>query len=152
MTNTMPNDGNLQTHLHRCLRRRRLSVDLSCRDNTFWLQKLVPTPPIEWSELPAGTKSLALIVDDPEAPGRVFTHWILFNIPSDTRKLPQALPTLPELTSGVLQGKNNFGRVGYGGPCLPPSQPHRYRFTVYALDEPLDLNAGVSKKQLIVAM
>jgi len=110
------------------------------------------SPPLAWSELPAGTQSSALIVDDPDAPGAVFTHWVLFNIPSDSRELPEAVPTQAELPSGALQGKNDFGRIGYGGPCPPPGRPHRYRFTLYALDQPLDLKAGVSKKQLLDAM
>ena len=110
------------------------------------------SPPLAWSELPAGTRSLALIVDDPDAPGGVFTHWLLFNIPPDSRELPEAVPTQAELASGALQGKTDFGRTGYGGPCPPPGRPHRYQFTLYALDQPLDLEGGASKKQLLSAM
>ena len=110
------------------------------------------SPPLAWSEPPVGTQSLALIVDDPDAPGGVFTHWVLFNIPSDSRQLPEAVPTQAQLPSGALHGKNDFGRIGYGGPCPPPGRPHRYQFTLYALDQPLDLEAGVSKKQLLAAM
>lgn len=110
------------------------------------------SPPLAWGELPAGAKSLALIMDDPDAPGGVFTHWVFFNIPSDTRQLPEALLAQPQLPSGALQGKNDFGRIGYGGPCPPPGSPHRYRFTLYALEQPLDLKAGASKKQVLNAM
>ena len=110
------------------------------------------SPPLAWSEPPAGTRSLALIVDDPDAPGGVFTHWLLFNIPPDSRELPEAVPTQAELASGALQGKTDFGRTGYGGPCPPPGRPHRYQFTLYALDQPLDLEGGASKKQLLSAM
>ncbi|HEY92894.1 MAG TPA: YbhB/YbcL family Raf kinase inhibitor-like protein [Dehalococcoidia bacterium] len=110
------------------------------------------SPPLMWSELPQGTQSLALIVDDPDAPGGVFNHWVLFNIPSDNRRLPEAVPTQAQLPSGALQGRNGFGRVGYGGPCPPPGRPHRYCFTLYALDRVLDLKAGVSKKQVLDAM
>jgi Raf kinase inhibitor-like YbhB/YbcL family protein len=110
------------------------------------------SPPLAWSNPPAGTQSLALIVDDPDAPAGVFTHWLLFNIPSDSRNLPGAVPVQAELTSGALQGKNDFGRTGYGGPCPPAGRPHRYQFTIYALDRVLDLKAGVSKKQLLGAM
>ena len=110
------------------------------------------SPPLMWSEPPQGTQSLALIVDDPDAPGGVFNHWVLFNIPPDSRQLPEALPTQAQLPSGALQGKNGFGRVGYGGPCPPPGRPHRYYFTLYALDRGLDLKAGVSKKQVLDAM
>jgi len=110
------------------------------------------SPPLAWSQPPVGTQSLALIVDDPDAPGGVFTHWVLFNIPSESRELAEAVPTQAKVTGGALQGKNDFGRIGYGGPCPPPGSPHRYQFTLYALDQPLDLKAGVSKKQLLGAM
>lgn len=110
------------------------------------------SPPLVWSDPPVGTQSFALIVDDPDAPGGVFTHWVLFNIPPDSCELPEAVPTQAEFPSGALQGKNDFGKTGYGGPCPPPGRPHRYQFTLYALDQPLDLEAGVSKKQLLSAM
>lgn len=110
------------------------------------------SPPLAWGEPPVGTQSFALIVDAPDAPGGVFTHWVLLNIPSDSRQLPEVVPTQTQLPSGALQGKNDFGRIGYGGPRPPPGRPHRYRFTLYALDQPLDLKAGVSKQQLIGAM
>jgi hypothetical protein len=110
------------------------------------------SPPLAWSEPPIGTQSLALIVGDPDAPGGVFRHWVLFNIPSDSRELPEAMPPQARLPSGALQWKNDFGRSGYGGPCPPPGGPHRYRFTLYALDQPLALEAGISKKQLLATM
>lgn len=110
------------------------------------------SPHLTWGEPPEGTQSFALIMDDPDAPGGMFTHWVLFNIQSDARELPEAVPTQAELPSGAMQGKNDFGRIGYGGPCPPPGRPHRYQFTIYALDQTLNLNAGVSKKQLISTM
>jgi hypothetical protein len=91
-------------------------------------------------------------VDDADAPGGVFTHWILFNIPIDSRELPEAMPTQAQLPSGALQGKNDFGILGYSGPCPPPGPSHHYRFTVYALDQPLDLKAAASRKQVLDAM
>jgi len=103
-------------------------------------------------EPPTGTQTFALILDDLDAPGGVFTHWILLNIPSNSRELPEAVPTQAQLASGALQGKNDFGKTGYGGPCPPPGRPHRYQFTIYALDDSLDLEAGASKKQLLDAM
>ena len=108
--------------------------------------------PLSWSEPPEGTKSLALIMDDPDAPVGVFTHWVIFNIPSDSRGLPEAVPTQDQLPSGAFQGKNDFRKIGYGGPCPPPGSPHRYQFTLYALEQPLDLKAGASKKQVLEAM
>ncbi len=110
------------------------------------------SPPLTLSEAPVGTQSLALIVDDLDAPGGVFTHWIIFNIPADSRELPEAVPTQAELPSGALQGKNDFGRMGYAGPCPPSGRPHRYQFTIYALDSRLGLTAGVTKTQLLAAM
>ena len=110
------------------------------------------SPALTWSEPPAETRSFTLIVDDPDAPVGVFTHWVLFNLPVDSRELPEAMPTQAQLPDGSLQGKNDFGKIGYGGPCPPPGRPHRYQFTLYALDQTLDLKAGASKKQVLDAM
>ena len=110
------------------------------------------SPVLTWDEPPAEAQSFALIMDDPDAPVGVFTHWVLFNLPLDSRGLPEAVPIQPQLPEGSLQGKNDFGRIGYGGPCPPPGRPHRYQFTLYALDQTLDLKAGASKKQVIDAM
>jgi len=110
------------------------------------------SPSLMWNAPPQGTQSLSLIVDDPDAPGGVFTHWVLFNIPPDSRGLPEAIPIEAQLPSGALQGKNDFNRNDYGGPCPPPGRPHRYCFTLYALDRVLDLKAGVSRKQVLAAI
>ena len=110
------------------------------------------SPPLVWREPPAGTQTFALILDDPDAAGGVFTHWILFNIPGNSRELPEALPTQAQLASGALQGKNHFGKIGYGSPYPPPGRTHRYQFTLYALDSLLDLKAGTSKKEVLDAM
>ena len=110
------------------------------------------SPPLVWREPPAGTQTFALILDDLDAPAGVFTHWILFNIPSNSRELPEAIPTQAQLASGALQGKNHFGKIGYGGPCPPPGRTHQYQFTLYALDSLLNLKAGGSKKAVLDAM
>jgi Raf kinase inhibitor-like YbhB/YbcL family protein len=110
------------------------------------------SPPLAWGEIPIGVRSLVLIMDDPDAHGGVFTHWVIFNIPSDSHELLEAVSTQAELPSDALQGKNDFGRISYDGPCPPPGSPHRYQFTLYALDRPLDLEAGASKKQVLDAM
>jgi len=110
------------------------------------------SPPLTWGEPPSETQSFALIMDDPDAPGGVFTHWLLFNLPADSRELPEAVPLDNELASGALQGKNSFGKIGYGSPCPPLGAAHHYRFTLYALDQPLDLMAGASRKQVIDAI
>jgi len=106
------------------------------------------SPQLSWSEPPPGTRSLALIVTDPDAPSGTFTHWILFNVPANTRSLSPGLPESDQLADGSRQGENDFEKTGYGGPCPPHHSEHRYVFTVYALDTTLDLPAGASKKQV----
>lgn len=110
------------------------------------------SPPLAWSGAPSGTQSLALILEDPDAPLRVFTHWVLFNLPADATQLPEGVPQGDRLPNGALQGKNDVGRNGYGGPCPPPGPAHRYHFTIYALDRSLSLAAGASKGQALDAM
>lgn len=107
------------------------------------------SPPLTWAEPPLETQSFALIMDDPDAPGGVFTHWLLFNLPADSRELPEAVPPDNELANGAIQGKNSFGEIGYGSPCPPVGPAHHYRFTIFALDQPLDLTVGASRKQVI---
>lgn len=109
------------------------------------------SPPLEWSEPPEGTRSLALVSDDPDAPGMTWVHWVLFNIPADARKLEENAPKTGNLENGSRQGVTDFGRVGYGGPC-PPSGTHRYYFKIYALDTVLTLSAGIKKEDLLKAM
>jgi Raf kinase inhibitor-like YbhB/YbcL family protein len=108
------------------------------------------SPSLSWKGIPAGTKSIALIMDDPDAPGGTFVHWVLYNMPAETQKLPKAMPL--NLTDGSMHGMTNFGRPGYGGPCPPPGKPHRYYFKIYALDTKLNLPPGASKNQVESAM
>lgn len=110
------------------------------------------SPPLVWSELPSGTKSLALICDDPDAPRGTWVHWVLFNLPAETRDLEEGVPTIETLSNGAKQGKNDFGNIGYGGPAPPKGKPHRYFFKLYALDVTVDLPPGATKAQLIDAM
>ncbi len=110
------------------------------------------SPPLGWSEPPAGTKSLALICDDPDAPRGTWVHWVLFNLPPETRELGEGVPATETLDSGAKQGTNDFGNVGYGGPAPPRGKPHRYFFNLYALDGTVDLPAGATKAKLVVAM
>ncbi len=109
------------------------------------------SPPLEWSNLPEGTKSIALIVDDPDAPGRTFVHWVLYAISPDARGLPENVPAVDITSEGAKHGRSGFGRSGYGGPC-PPSGSHRYFFKLYALDSGLGLEAGADKSGLLQAM
>ena len=110
------------------------------------------SPRLEWSGFPEQTQSLALIMDDPDAPGGTFTHWVIFNIPAEKPGLPEAVPNEPRLPDGSLQGRNDSGGVGYYGPYPPIGSRHRYNFTLYALDRKLGLKAGASKEQLLKAM
>ena len=108
------------------------------------------SPPLSWGNVPGGTKTLALIVDDPDAPGGIFTHWVLFNLPVTLTSLPEGVPGLDRLDNGGTQGKNNFGRKGYGGPC--PPKRHTYRFILYALDTELTLKPGATRENVLKAM
>jgi hypothetical protein len=110
------------------------------------------SPPLRWSDVPEGTRSFALICDDPDAPRGTWVHWVLLNLPGDTRELAEAVPATGALPSGARQGKNDFGKIGYGGPAPPPGKPHRYFFKLYALDSMLDLKEGATKQQLEQAM
>jgi len=109
------------------------------------------SPELSWSGAPEGTQSFALILDDPDSPGGDFTHWIIFNIPADTSTLVEAISTAP-LSVLVGQGENDFGSIGYSGPCPPSGSSHRYSFTLYALDITLELEAGATRGQLLDAM
>lgn len=110
------------------------------------------SPPLSWQGLPAGTKSIALIADDPDAPGRAFVHWVIYNIPANTQKLAKGIPGQEKLADGSLQGMTDFGRAGYGGPCPPHGKPHRYFFKIYAIDRILDLSSGASREDVEDAM
>lgn len=106
------------------------------------------SPELSWTDPPKGTHSLALIADDPDAPGGVFTHWVLFNLPEDTRNLSANVSKVDELPNGARQGRNGFRKLGYGGPCPPPGKPHRYFFKLYALDRKVDLKPGATREDL----
>ncbi|MEJ2166694.1 MAG: YbhB/YbcL family Raf kinase inhibitor-like protein [Desulfobacterales bacterium] len=109
------------------------------------------SPELSWEGVPEGTRSLALICDDPDAPAGTWVHWVLFNIPAGEKGLPAEIASKAALSNGSLQGTNDFGRLGYGGPC-PPRGTHRYYFKLYALDIVLPLNAGAKKAQVEAAM
>jgi Raf kinase inhibitor-like YbhB/YbcL family protein len=110
------------------------------------------SPPLKWSGAPAGTKSLALIVDDPDAPVGNWVHWVLYDLPATTTELAEDVPKSQFVVGGARQGLNDFQHLGYGGPCPPHGKPHRYFFKLYALDVTLDLKPGLTKKDLEHAM
>jgi Raf kinase inhibitor-like YbhB/YbcL family protein len=110
------------------------------------------SPALSWSGAPSGTLSSAIVMDDPDAPGGTFTHWLVYDIPAVIHGLPEAAPAMPEFETGMKQGNNGFGKTGYGGPCPPKGSSHHYVFTVYALDITIDLPAGASKSQVLAAI
>ena len=112
------------------------------------------SPALAWTGAPAGTVTFALIVDDPDAPGGTWVHWVLFNIPGDREALPEGVATTERLDwlGGALQGRNDFRRIGYGGPCPPRGPAHHYHFRVYALNTTLPLKAGASRQDVDRAM
>jgi len=110
------------------------------------------SPALSWGDPPAGTKSISLIMDDPDAPAGIWVHWVLYDLPASARELPEGVPKDHELKNGARQGRNDFGKIGYGGPCPPPGRPHRYFFKLYALSARTDLKAGATKAELEKAM
>jgi Raf kinase inhibitor-like YbhB/YbcL family protein len=110
------------------------------------------SPALSWGDPPAGTRSLAIIADDPDAPAGTWVHWVLYDLPADTRKLPEGVAKDRELPNGALQGRNDFGKIGYNGPCPPRGSEHRYFFKLYALDSRTGLKAGATKSELERAM
>ena len=110
------------------------------------------SPPLAWSGAPAGTRSFALIADDPDAPAGSWVHWVVYNVPAAVSELPENVAKVESLDlGGARQGRNDFRRPGYGGPCPPPGPAHRYFFTLYALDAPLTLKAGAQRKDVETA-
>ncbi len=110
------------------------------------------SPALAWIDLPKGTRSLTLIVDDLDSPQGNFTHWLIYNVPPEISILPEDLPRQEALSLGALQGRNSFGQIGWGGPCPPSKAPHRYIFRLYALDTMLTLEPGATRQQLDAAI
>ena len=105
------------------------------------------SPGLNWKDAPAGAKSFAFIADDPDAPAGTWTHWIIWNIPATATALPEGVAKVEELSDGARQGRNDFHRIGYGGPCPPPGKPHRYFFKLFALETTLDIQAGSEQER-----
>jgi Raf kinase inhibitor-like YbhB/YbcL family protein len=111
------------------------------------------SPPLAWSDSPAGSRAFALIVDDPDAPAGTWVHWVVYNLPAATSQLPDTIAKVETLDlGGARQGRNDFRRPGWGGPCPPPGPAHRYFFRLYALDAPLELRPGALKQAVEAAM
>jgi hypothetical protein len=124
----------------------------------FKNQELIPSkytcdganisPPIQWEQVPAGAQSLALIMEDPDAPSGTFFHWVLYDLPPSLTGLPEKVPSDKTLANGGKQGTNSYKKIGYGGPC-PPNGTHRYYFKLYALDTKLNLDSGMTRDDLL---
>jgi len=110
------------------------------------------SPALEWSNTPEKTASFALIMDDPDAPVGTWVHWVVWNLPPSAHSLPEGVAKREQLEDGSRQGRNDFSKIGYGGPCPPPGKPHRYFFRLYALDVKLALVPGASRQELDAAM
>jgi len=108
--------------------------------------------PLSWNKPPEGTKSLAVIADDPDAPRGTWVHWVLYDIPAEVRELPEGIGPQESLQDGTKQGRNDFGKVGYGGPCPPSGPAHHYYFKLYALDQLTGLKSKATKQQLLDAI
>jgi hypothetical protein len=121
-----------------------IPVQYTCAGDDF-------SPPLTWSDIPPGAKTLALIIDDPDAPVGTWMHWVVFNLPVSAAGLPQGIKDEKQLAGGGTQGTNSWRRIGYGGPC-PPSGTHRYFFKLYALDTTLSLGNNITAKDLQGAM
>ncbi len=110
------------------------------------------SPALAWVNPPAGTQAFALICDDPDAPVGTWVHWLIWDVPASAKGLPAGVQPIKTLPDGSVQGKNDFGRIGWGGPSPPPGKPHRYFFRLYALKEKLSLAPGASRRELDKAM
>ena len=110
------------------------------------------SPHLKWDSVPEGTKSIALIADDPDAPKGTWVHWVIFNLPPVARELPEHLTNGELLLNGAKQGMNDSHKIGYGGPCPPPGNAHRYYFKIYALDSIVSLKPNATKADLVRAM
>lgn len=110
------------------------------------------SPPLQWTGVPNGTRSLSLVCDDPDAPTGTWVHWVLYDVPPKFSELAEGVPTSEVTPEGMKQGRNDFDRTGYGGPCPPPGKAHRYYFRVYALDIAPGLPAGATRDDLMRAI
>ena len=110
------------------------------------------SPWIKWDNPPEGTLVFALVCDDPDAPSGDFVHWVIYDIPASSRGLEEGIPATPDMENGSKQGRNGFGNIGYGGPCPPPGDAHRYLFRLYALDALTGLSSGATKEEVTTAI
>ncbi len=110
------------------------------------------SPPLVWTDVPPGTRAIALVVDDPDAPAGDWVHWVIYNLPARENRLEESVPKTATLGNGARQGVNNFAKTGYDGPCPPPGSLHHYHFRLFALDADLNLPPGATAAQLEAAI
>ncbi len=141
------------------MQRERIRVDMRLTSSAFTAGGIIPprytcegeniSPPLAWSQVPEETVSLALIMDDPAAPNRPWSHWVLYNIPANVNHLPAHVLAGANLPWGGSQGRNDQGSVQYEGPCPPPGSIHDFYFRLYAIDKQLDLAPGATRAQVL---
>ena len=137
-------------------------AEITIKSDNFEQGKAIPqkytcdgediSPQLSWSKPPEGTKEIAMIVDDPDAPMGAWVHWVVWGIPPDSTNLPEGVPKTDSTAIGLKQGKNGFGKIGYGGPCPPHGSDHRYFFRLYAIDTQLDLKPKATKWDVLNAI
>jgi Raf kinase inhibitor-like YbhB/YbcL family protein len=110
------------------------------------------SPKVSWSHVPDGTKTIALIIDDPDAGSTPWVHWVIFNIPANQKGLKKNIPAKKQLKSGAIQGTNSFKKIGFDGPCPPRGPAHQYVMKLYALNTKFDLKGNSTKAQVVQAM
>ncbi|MGC8562215.1 MAG: YbhB/YbcL family Raf kinase inhibitor-like protein [Thermoplasmata archaeon] len=119
----------------------------------FTCEGINHSPEIGINGVPSGTRSFALIVEDPDAPAGIFVHWVIYNIEPTVSKMREGIEKTPKTGEGFLQGKNDFGRVGYDGPCPPKGHGyHRYFFRLYAISSLLSIKENATRESLLKAM
>ncbi len=118
----------------------------------FTCEAIDVSPALQWSGAPAKSASFALIVDDPDAPVGTWVHWVLWNLPASAQSLPENVPKREQLDDGIRQGRNDFRKIGYNGPCPPAGKTHHYIFRLYSLDAMLNLSPGATRRDLDTAM
>lgn len=123
----------------------RISEKYTCTESNI-------SPPLQFESVPGEAESLTVILDDPDAPGGIFTHWLIYNIQADQNHLEENIRKQGVLEDNARHGRNSFGDIGYGGPCPPPGSEHRYYLRLYALDISLEAGPGVSRKELLNLM
>ena len=138
------------------------AMAMEIKSSAFKAQEKIPakytcdganvSPPLSWTDVPEKTQGLALISDDPDAPVGTWVHWVIYDLPTETRELPEGMAPKEVLENGARQGVNDFRNVGYGGPCPPPGPAHRYFFKLYAIDTKLGLPPRATKKDVEKAM